>query len=102
MDYNSGFARANNAGILQSKSDIVLLLNPDIIIVDDCIRKCLEKFIIDSAIACSVQLVNPNGSPQITGNYFMKGGLNHLLPLPYLGEFYEISPFFSTLMRLMF
>jgi GT2 family glycosyltransferase len=86
MDYNSGFARANNAGILQSKSDIVLLLNPDIIIVDDCIRKCLEKFIIDSAIACSVQLVNPNGSPQITGNYFMKGGLNHLLPLPYLGR----------------
>ena len=86
MGYNSGFARANNAGILQSKSDVVLLLNPDIIIVDDCIRKCLEKFTSDNAIACSVQLINPDGSPQITGNYFMKGGLNHLLPLPYLGK----------------
>ncbi|HEX5149822.1 MAG TPA: glycosyltransferase family 2 protein [Parafilimonas sp.] len=94
MGYNSGFARANNAGILQSKSEIVLLLNPDIIIVDDCIRKCLENFINDSAIACSVQLINPDGSPQITGNYFMRGGLNHLLPLPYFGRFLRNVAFF--------
>jgi GT2 family glycosyltransferase len=32
-----------------------------------------------------VQLLNTDGSPQITGNYFMKGALNNLLPLPYLG-----------------
>src|SRR4029078_13355848 len=81
-----GFARANNAGIKEARNNIVLLLNPDTIIIDDCLDKCLQKFITDTAIACSVQLINPDGSPQITGNYFMKGGLNHLLPLPYLGK----------------
>jgi len=87
MNYNAGFARANNAGIKQALGEIVLLLNPDTIIIDDCIDKCLNRFINDDAIACSVQLINQNGSLQITGNYFMKGGLNHLLPLPYLGKF---------------
>lgn len=86
MHYNSGFARANNAGIKQAKNEIILLLNPDILVIDDCIGKCFQQFIADNAIACSPQLVNPDGSPQITGNFFMKGGLNHLLPLPYLGK----------------
>lgn len=94
MGYNSGFARANNAGILHAESDIVLLLNPDTIMVDDCIHKCLECFRKDNAIACSVQLINPDRSPQITGNYFMKGGLNHLLPLPYLGNVLRSIAFF--------
>jgi GT2 family glycosyltransferase len=86
MNYNSGFARANNAGIVNSSGDIVLLLNPDTIVIDDCINKCFQRFFDDDTIACSVQLKNQDGSPQITGNYFMKGGLNHLLPLPYLGK----------------
>lgn len=86
MNYNAGFARANNAGIKVAKGDIILLLNPDIVITDDHIYKCLKQFTNDDAVACSVQLINPDGSPQITGNYFMKGGLNHLLPLPYLGK----------------
>lgn len=86
MKYNAGFARANNAGIKAASSNIFLLLNPDIIIIDDCIAKCLQRFINDQSVACSVQLMNPDDSPQITGNFFMKGGLNHLLPLPYLGK----------------
>jgi GT2 family glycosyltransferase len=86
MGYNAGFARANNAGIKEADSNIVLLLNPDTIVIDDCLDKCLQRFIADKAIACSAQLIDPDGSPQITGNYFMKGGLNHLLPLPYLGK----------------
>jgi GT2 family glycosyltransferase len=86
MGYNAGFARANNAGINIASGTIVLLLNPDTIIINDCIDKCFQKFIETEAIACSVQLINPDGSPQITGNYFMIGGLNHLLPLPYLGK----------------
>jgi GT2 family glycosyltransferase len=86
MNYNAGFARANNAGIKVAAGNIILLLNPDTIIIDDCIDKCLQRFINDNAIACSPQLINTDRSPQITGNYFMKGGLNHLLPLPYLGK----------------
>jgi GT2 family glycosyltransferase len=86
MDYNAGFARANNEGIRQSTSEIILLLNPDTIIRDDAIEKCYQRFFHSNFIACSVQLLNPDHTPQITGNFFMKGGLNHLLPLPYLGS----------------
>ncbi len=85
MGYNAGFARANNKGMQQAKGDVVLLLNPDTIITDDAIEQCYSRFIQSAYVACSVQLLNADGSPQITGNYFMKGGLNHLLPLPYLG-----------------
>jgi GT2 family glycosyltransferase len=87
MHYNAGFARANNAGIKAATTDAVLLLNPDTIIIDDCINKCIQQFEKDKAVACSVQLLNADHTPQITGNFFMKGGLNQLLPLPYLGDF---------------
>ena len=87
MGYNAGFARANNRGILEARGDIVLLLNPDTIILDDAIEKCFRKLQSSENIAAGVQLLNEDRSPQITGNFFMKGGLNHLLPLPYIGAF---------------
>ena len=34
-----------------------------------------------------ILLLNPDHTPQISGNYAMKGGLNYLLPLPYMGSF---------------
>lgn len=86
MNYNAGFARANNEGIRNSKGDAILLLNPDTLIVSEGIYKCFQRFLSSSFIACGVQLLNPDQSPQISGNYFMTGGLNCLLPLPYLGN----------------
>ncbi|WP_153798675.1 glycosyltransferase [Foetidibacter luteolus] len=86
MGYNAGFARANNEGIRQSAGEIVLLLNPDTIILDDAIYKCFQKFVMSNYVACSVQLLNPDYTPQITGNFVITGALNHLLPLPYLGK----------------
>lgn len=83
--YNAGFARANNMGIKASTGDAVLLLNPDTLILDDAIQKCYVRLMKSNCIVAAVQLLNEDGSPQITGNYFMKGGLNHLLPLPYIG-----------------
>ena len=85
MNYNAGFARANNAAIKQSNSDIVLLLNPDTIIIDKSLELCYNNFVDSEYIACGVQLLNIDGSSQISGNYFMKGSLNNLLPLPYIG-----------------
>ena len=85
MGYNAGFARANNEGIRRATADTVLLLNPDTLILDGAVEKCYRQFIQSPYIACSVQLLNADHTPQITGNFFMKGGLNHLLPLPYMG-----------------
>jgi GT2 family glycosyltransferase len=89
MHYNSGFARANNEGIRQSYGDTVLLLNADTLIENKGIQQCYHYFTQSPYIACGVQLLNTDRSPQISGNYFMKGGLNYLLPLPCLGGFFK-------------
>ena len=86
MGYNAGFARANNAGIKIAKGDIVLLLNSDTIILNDAINKCTSKFADTAAIACGIQLLNVDGTPQISGNYAMRGGVNYLLPIPFFGS----------------
>ncbi len=86
MGYNAGFARANNEGIRQSEGETVLLLNPDMIIQEDAISFCYSQLLNSSYIASSVQLLNPDLTPQITGSFYMAGGLNHLLPLPYMGD----------------
>lgn len=86
MDYNAGFARANNEGIRQSTQDVVLLLNSDTLVEHDAISQCLDAFVPSGYIACGVQLLNTDRTPQISGNFVMKGGLNYLLPLPYIGS----------------
>ena len=85
MDYNAGFARANNEGIRQSRGNTILLLNSDTLVEDGAVEKCYTAFSASTYVACGVQLLNSDGTPQITGNFFMLGGLNYLLPLPYLG-----------------
>jgi hypothetical protein len=87
MRYNAGFARANNAGIRQARADTILLLNPDTIIPSNSLDNCYHQFSASAYVACGVQLLNEDSSPQISGNYFVPGGLNYLLPLPYTGKF---------------
>lgn len=87
LSYNAGFARANNEGIRQATGKVVLLLNSDTLIEDNAIEKCYRQFVGSDYVACGVQLLNADRTPQISGNYFMKGGLNYLLPLPYVGKF---------------
>jgi len=87
LSYNAGFARANNEGIRQSGGGVVLLLNSDTLIENNAIENCYRQFIASDYAACGVQLLNADRTPQISGNYVMKGALNYLLPLPYLGNF---------------
>ena len=85
--YNAGFARANNAGIEISRGKYILLLNADTIILDGAIDKSITLLSQHpEAVGCGVQLLNIDGSDQISGAHFVKGGLNTLLPLPYLGR----------------
>ena len=86
--YNAGFARANNIGIRQSIGENILILNADTIILENAVDKTIDLFKTkNDAVASGVQLLNPDGTHQISGAYFIKGGLNFLLPLPYLGRF---------------
>jgi GT2 family glycosyltransferase len=84
--YNAGFARANNAGIRIAKGKQILILNADTIIKDHALDKAIELFEASDAVACGVQLLNTDGTTQISGAHFVKGGLNFLLPLPYFGS----------------
>lgn len=87
MGYNSGFARANNEGIKISRGEFVLILNTDTIILDGAIDKSIHLLKQHTeAVGCGVQLLNTDGTTQISGAHFIKGGLNTLLPLPYLGR----------------
>ena len=86
MGYNSGFARANNEGIRQSEGDVVLLLNGDTLPEAAAVDGCYRRLCSSAYIGAGVQLLNADNTPQISGNYVMKGGLNYLLPLPYLGS----------------
>jgi len=89
MDYNAGYARANNEGIRQAKGDFILLLNPDVLFEDDSLQRCYQLFATSEYSACCVQLLNPDKSSQISGGYFIAGSLNNLLPLPVLGKLFK-------------
>lgn len=87
MGYNAGFARANNAGIKKANGNYVLILNADTIILNNAIDKSVNLLKnYNGAIGCGVQLLNTDGTTQISGAHFITGGLNTLLPLPYLGK----------------
>jgi GT2 family glycosyltransferase len=88
LDYNAGFARGNNAAIKVAAGELILLLNTDTIVVEKALEKAVTLFKQEKNIAaCGVQLLNTDGSNQISGAHFVKGGFNLLLPLPYLGKF---------------
>ena len=97
INYNSGFARANNKGIMNAKGESILLLNPDTIIEDNAIEKCYYSFEKSTYVACGVQLLNVDRTPQISGNYVMKGGINYLLPLPFVGNALKL---FATIFKI--
>lgn len=42
MGYNSGFSRANNRGIAESKGRLVLLLNSDTLLIDNVLKRCAD------------------------------------------------------------
>lgn len=86
MGYNAGFSRANNAGMRAAQGDTFLLLNPDTIIIDTSISDCYSRLKTSAYAAAGVQQLNADRTPQISGNFFVKGGLNHLLPIPYWGS----------------
>jgi len=87
IGYNAGYSRGNNAGIRASNGNVYLLLNPDTIAIDNSISQCYDFLQQSDCIAAGIQLINPDKSLQISGGYFVKGGLNHLLPIPYWGNF---------------
>jgi GT2 family glycosyltransferase len=89
MAYNSGFSRANNAGMRIATGDCILLLNSDTLPRGEVVAECYRRLRQSDHVAAGVQLLNADGTHQISGNFVMRGGLNYLLPLPYLGSVFR-------------
>ena len=60
---NSGFSKANNIGLQKATGKYVLFLNPDTIIPEDCLKKCIGVFGTDNSIgALGVHMIDGSGS----------------------------------------
>jgi GT2 family glycosyltransferase len=66
LDRNVGFGRANNAGLEACKGEFVLLLNPDVVVNEDCVRS-LADFLSTTPEAGAVgpRLRRPDGRPDL-------------------------------------
>ncbi len=64
---NTGFARANNMGVLATTSDLVLLLNPDTVMKPGALRTLVETLLRrDDAAAAGPRLVDANGRAELS------------------------------------
>ena len=64
-DDNIGFGRANNLGVTHAKGDYILLINSDVLVIENSIKKCLAAMTSDPSIgALSCRLLNEDGSEQ--------------------------------------
>lgn len=60
---NVGFAKANNQAISVAKGEFVLFLNPDTLLPEDCIEKCIQFFKgNDLAGALGIRMIDGTGS----------------------------------------
>lgn len=87
---NLGFAKACNQGLRDSKGQFVLFLNPDTIVSQDCLQKCISFFNSHpEAGAVGVRMVDGNGKflkeskrgfPSPTASFYKLFGLAGLFP----------------------
>lgn len=95
MGYNAGFARANNFGLTIARGRFALLLNADTIFSNNILDDLVAKFDqLGDHVALGVQLLNVDGSTQNSGANFVKGGLNTILQLPYIGDLTRFLAYF--------
>lgn len=60
---NRGFGAASNAGVATARGDVVVLLNPDTLLVDSSLERLAEMARTTGAL-CGPELLNPDGSRQ--------------------------------------
>jgi GT2 family glycosyltransferase len=102
---NTGFAKANNQALKKAKGDQVLFLNPDTILPEDCLEKCLKFLDAEKNIGVlGVKMIDGSGNflpeskrgfPSAFTSFCKMTGLTALFPHStifaryYLGHFPE-------------
>ena len=87
---NIGFAKANNQALEKATGNFILFLNPDTILAEDCIEKCLHFFDLNKpAGAIGIRMVDGSGNflkeskrafPSPLTSLFKLSGLARLFP----------------------
>jgi GT2 family glycosyltransferase len=98
-EHNTGFSRANNQGWQMAKGDIVLFLNPDTILGENCIKRSLEVLNeLKDAGAVGLRMVDGSGVylkeskrgvPTAEASFYKLSGLIRLFPRsPKIARYY--------------
>lgn len=89
---NIGFSKACNLGARETSSDYILMLNPDCIIQDDCLKLVLNALMIDkNAYMAGCLIINNDNTEQ-------KGCRRNLLtPSTLLSELLRLNKIFKSM-----
>jgi len=87
---NIGFAKANNQALREAKGEYILFLNPDTIVPEDCVERCIELLHSNLQIgACGVKMIDGSGRflaeskrafPSLQTSFYKLSGLTYLFP----------------------
>ncbi|MEP7107770.1 MAG: glycosyltransferase family 2 protein [Ferruginibacter sp.] len=87
---NSGFSKANNLALKQTVGEYILFLNPDTILPEDCLEKCMAFFQSQKTIgAMGIRMIDGSGHflkeskrafPSPLTSLFKLSGLSALFP----------------------
>ncbi len=87
---NEGFSKANNRALLKASGEYILFLNPDTIIPEDCLEKCISFIETkNNNIACGVKMIDGSGKflreskrafPSPATSLYKLAGLAYLFP----------------------
>ena len=90
MDKNSGFSSAVNFGISKAKKEVLLLLNPDTIIVDDAIQALYDYVLSDQRIGVvGCKVLNSDGTYQLSSKRSFPYFFHSLF---YVLDFHKLFP----------
>jgi GT2 family glycosyltransferase len=96
LEENLGFGRANNAGLTATDSEFVLLLNPDVILKENCVAK-LADFLTEhpEAGAAGPRLERPDGRLDLAARRAFPSPLAAFFRLTGLSKLFPNSPRFN-------
>ena len=91
---NLGFAKANNLGVQNALGEYILILNPDTILPEDCLERCLEFMSSHSKVgALGVRMLDgaghflpesKRGFPGVWNSFCKMSGIYKLFPKSHL------------------
>jgi GT2 family glycosyltransferase len=96
LTQNLGFPRANNVALREAKGDYILLLNPDTIVHEGTLERCIGELSSDphlGAVGC--RILYPDGSVQYEGGRNLPDLLDLLIFTPYLHMLFPRNKLFG-------